>query len=139
MSARVELVHRSGGKRPGHADDAAIAAALEQVVDPCSVARGTPLSLPAMGLVRRWAWADGGQLVVDVAVTAPGCGYLGGFADAAARALAGLPGVHGVTVRLDAAVVWSERLLRQDAAEALTAGRARMRERVLAELGRSAP
>jgi metal-sulfur cluster biosynthetic enzyme len=139
VSGPVELLTVRGEGRPGRADDAAVAAALEDVVDPCSVAQGTPLSLPAMGLVRRWTLDDGGRLVLDVAVTAPGCGYLGVFADAAARALAPLPGVREVTVRLDAALVWSEDLLRPDAAATLAAGRARVRERLVAATGRSAP
>ncbi len=139
MSGVVELLTVQGEGRPGRADDAAVAAALEDVVDPCSVAQGTPLSLPAMGLVRRWTLGDDGRLVLDVAVTAPGCGYLGVFADAAARALAPLPGVREVTVRLDAALVWSEDLLRPDAAATLAGGRARVRERLVAATGRSAP
>ncbi len=139
MTGPVELLRRPGEGRPGRADDAAVAAALEEVVDPCSLAQGTPLSLPAMGLVRRWALTGDGELVLDVAVTAPGCGYLGLFADAAARALAGLPGVREVTVRLDAAVVWTEDLLRPDAAATLAAGRARVRERLLAGGGRARP
>ncbi len=139
MSGPVELLTVQGEDRPGRADDAAVAAALEDVVDPCSVAQGTPLSLPAMGLVRRWELGDDGRLVLEVAVTAPGCGYLGVFADAAARALAPLPGVRAVTVRLDAALVWSEDLLRPDAAATLAAGRARVRERLVAATGRSAP
>ncbi len=139
MSTPVELLTLPGAGRPGRPDDAAVAAALEEVVDPCSVAQGTPLSLPAMGLVRRWSFGDDGRMVLDVAVTAPGCGYLGVFADAAARALAGLPGVREVTVRLDAAVVWTEELLRPDAAATLAAGRARVRERLLATTGRSLP
>ncbi len=139
MSAPVELLRRPGDGRPGRADDAAIAAALEDVVDPCSMAQGTPLSLPAMGLVRGWALSDAGGLVLDVAVTAPGCGYLGVFADAAARALAPLPGVREVVVRLDAALVWDETLLRADAAATLAEGRARVRARLVAETGRAVP
>jgi metal-sulfur cluster biosynthetic enzyme len=135
----VELLRRPGDGRPGRADDAAIAAALEDVVDPCSMAQGTPLSLPAMGLVRGWALSDAGGLVLDVAVTAPGCGYLGVFADAAARALAPLPGVREVVVRLDAALVWDETLLRADAAATLAEGRARVRARLVAETGRAVP
>ncbi|MGY1670563.1 iron-sulfur cluster assembly protein [Geodermatophilus sp. SYSU D00710] len=139
MSGPVELLTVPGEGRPGRADDAAVAAALEQVVDPCSVAQGTPLSLPAMGLVRGWQLADDGRLVLDVAVTAPGCGYLGVFADAAARALAALPGVTSVTVRLDAALVWTEDLLRPDATAVLSAGRERVRERLAAGRGAVRP
>lgn len=113
----------SGAGRAGRATPAEIGAALEEVVDPCSLAQGTPLSLPAMGLVRHADLDDTGTLAVDVCVTAPGCAYLGLFADAAARALAELPGVAEVVVRLDPDVVWSERLLRADAAALLTAGR----------------
>ena len=71
-------------------------------------------------------------------LTVPGEGRPGRLDDAA-RALAGLPGVREVTVRLDAAVVWTEERLRPDAAATLAAGRARVRERLLAATGRSLP
>jgi metal-sulfur cluster biosynthetic enzyme len=92
------------------------------------MAQGTPLSLPAMGLVRGWHLGAEGDLVVEVAVTAPGCTFVGGFADAAARAVAQLPGVAEVVVRLDAGLLWSERLLRPDAAAVLGAARSRARD-----------
>lgn len=119
----IELIRRPGERSPGRATDAEIDAALETVVDPCSVAQATPLSLPAMGLVRRRLFGADGELIVDVAVTAPGCAYVGLFAEAAARALSGLPGVRAVVVRLDTDVVWSEKLLRPDAAGVLAAAR----------------
>lgn len=121
--APVELLRRPGERRPGRAGADDVARALEDVVDPCSLAQGTPLSLPAMGLVRRQVLDDAGVLTVDVCVTAPGCAYVGLFADAAATRLAGLPGVAEVVVRLDPSVLWSERMLRPDASAALGAAR----------------
>lgn len=130
MTGPVELLRRPGAGAPGRVDDAEVAAALERVVDPCSQAQGTPLSLPAMGLVRGWSGSPEGVLTVDLCVTAPGCTFLGVFADATATELASLPGVAEVVVRLDAGVLWSERLLRADAADVLLAGRDAVRRRL---------
>lgn len=130
----IELIRRPGDCLPGRATDAEIDAALETVVDPCSMAQATPLSLPAMGLVRGRLFGADGELVVDVAVTAPGCAYVGLFADAAARALSGLAGVREVVVRLDPDVAWSEKLLRPDAAGVLSAAREDARARLARRL-----
>ena len=84
---------------------AAVEAALEEVVDPCSLAAGTPLSLRDMGLVRSWTWRDG-RLELVLCVTAPGCGFVGHMARAATDGLLALDGVREVDVRVDTDVVW---------------------------------
>ena len=83
----------------------AVEAVLEQVVDPCSLAAGTPLSLRDMGLVRSWTWRDG-RLELVLCVTAPGCGFVGHMARAATDGLLALDGVREVDVRVDPEVVW---------------------------------
>ena len=92
--------------RPVTAPSAAqVDAALDAVVDPCSVAAGTPLSLRDMGLVRGWSYDDG-RLRLVLCVTGPGCTFVGGMAATAERALLALPDVAAVDVVVDPDVVW---------------------------------
>ena len=87
--------------------DERVAAALADVVDPCSLAAGAPLSLVDMGLVRGSAYdADTGTLVVRLTVTGPGCTFFGAYSAAAQEALSRLPGVRRAEVVLDTDVVW---------------------------------
>ncbi len=105
------------------ADAERLWSALEDVVDPCSAAQGTPLSLAAMGLLRSCAVLDG-CAEVTIAVTGPGCTFVGHLADAVARTAADLPGITSVRVLLDIDLVWHEGLLRTDARSELAASRA---------------
>ena len=114
------------GPEPDAAD---VEAVLEDVVDPCSVAAGTPLSLRDMGLVRSWALHDG-CLELVLCVTAPGCGFVGHMARAATDGLLALDGVRQVDVRVDPDVVWDPSW-QSERARALLA---RRRQRVV-ELG----
>jgi metal-sulfur cluster biosynthetic enzyme len=102
----------------------AVESALETVVDPCSLAQGTPLSLPAMGLVRGWEY-DAGVLRVVIAVTGPGCTLVGHLARGVADACAHLDGVEEVVVDLRPGVVWTEAELRGDARRTLQRHRSR--------------
>jgi metal-sulfur cluster biosynthetic enzyme len=87
--------------------EGAIAAALERVCDPCSLAAGAPLSVLDLGLVRAWALEEGGRLRVDMCVTGPGCTLFGHIADAVRRECAAVPGVAEVDVRFDFSVTWT--------------------------------
>jgi metal-sulfur cluster biosynthetic enzyme len=86
--------------------DDPIAAALDGIYDPCSVAAGRPLSLRAMGLVRDWTF-ERGTLSVTFAVTFPGCTMAPHFVEAARAALAEIPGVARVVTRVDTDFVWT--------------------------------
>jgi len=110
--------------------EAEVLAALEQVVDPCSVTAGTPLSLVDMGLVVGWSYA-GGVLDLSLTVTGPGCTYLGLLADAAGEVLGGLPEVTAVCVTFVPDIVWDESRL-SDRGHALLAHR---RQRTVTALG----
>jgi len=110
--------------------EAEVLAALEQVVDPCSVTAGVPLSLVDMGLVVGWSYA-GGVLDLSLTVTGPGCTYLGLLADAAGQVLRGLPVVAEVRVAFVPDIVWDESRM-SDRGRGLLAGR---RQRTVAALG----
>jgi metal-sulfur cluster biosynthetic enzyme len=109
---------------PPAPDPAAVAAALERVHDPCSVASGAPLGLGAMGLVRSCE-VDGDAVRVTLGVTGPGCTFTGLLLDRAADAVRAVPGVRTVDVALDTSFVWDPDALAPGAARALEQRRAR--------------
>lgn len=108
-------------------DPGAVAAAIDAVCDPCSVAAGAPLSLRAMGLVRECR-VDGDAVTVAIGVTGPGCTFAGLLLRAVEDAVRAVPGVRRATVRLDPDFVWDPDLVSGEAARVL----ARRRERTLA-------
>jgi metal-sulfur cluster biosynthetic enzyme len=126
----VELLRRRvaspvrGRRSAAGPDPAAVESALEGVVDPCSLAQGTPLSLPAMGLVRGWE-CSAGVLRVVIAVTGPGCTLVGNLARGVVDACAHLDGVEEIVVDLRPGVVWTEAELRDDARRTLQRHRPR--------------
>jgi metal-sulfur cluster biosynthetic enzyme len=90
--------------------EAEVRAALDGVVDPCSVAAGAPAGLDALGLVRDVQVRDGeggADVRVTLAVTDPGCLMGGPFAASARERLAALPGVARVEVALATRLDWS--------------------------------
>lgn len=96
----------------GPALDAAVAAALADVYDPCSVAAGRPRSLPDMGLVLGATLVPDGTLTVRYAVTFGGCTMAPHFTAAAAERLATLPGVVRVESIVDTSFQWTTSRLR---------------------------
>jgi len=86
--------------------DAIIAAILDDIHDPCSIAAGRPISVRAMGLVRGWR-LDAGILTVTFAVTFPGCTMAPHFTEAARVALGALPGIDRVETIVDTDYVWT--------------------------------
>lgn len=108
---------------------AQVAAALDRVHDPCSVAAGAALTLRAMGLVRSCE-VEGGTVRVALGVTGPGCTFTGLLLDRVTAAVRTVPGVRDVEVVLDTDFVWDPALLSPAAAAALAARRTRTRELV---------
>ncbi|EIF31662.1 putative metal-sulfur cluster biosynthetic enzyme [Burkholderia sp. Ch1-1] len=86
-----------------------VRAALNGIIDPCSVAAGCAAGLDDMGLVRRVELAalpHGMHVTVTVAVTEYGCLMGAPFASEAYRTLSALPGVASVDVKLDDQFDW---------------------------------
>lgn len=96
--------------------------ALESVVDPCSHAAGTPLSLREMGLLGS-VEVTAGVVRVSFCVTGPGCTFLGILGAEIVRAVEAVPGVREVQVALDTGRTWHEGLMSADGRERLAAGR----------------
>lgn len=95
-------------------DDSELRAALERVIDPCSVAAGRPLGLVAMGMVVDvTAHVEDGKTVVDVELklTHPSCFMAPFFIQMVKTELGGLPDVVDVRVTYDASYDWTPALI----------------------------
>jgi metal-sulfur cluster biosynthetic enzyme len=107
-------------------DRAALNAALNRVVDPCSNAIGEPLGLVEMGLADDVDVDDStGTVTVTMRLTSPCCAYGPTMATAAEREIAALPGVRAATVRIDHGAVWTPGEITGTAADRLAERRSR--------------
>ncbi|MFM0277746.1 hypothetical protein P0D75_06955 [Paraburkholderia sediminicola] len=83
--------------------------ALNNIIDPCSVAAGCPAGLDDMGLVRHVSLVESAQGVdveVVIAITEYGCLMGAPFATEAFKTLSATPGIAGVEVKLDDRFDW---------------------------------
>ncbi len=90
-------------------NEADVRAALNGVVDPCSVVAGAPAGLIEMGLVRALQICEGehgATISLRIGVTEPGCLMGASFAAQARARLEGLAGVAHVEIELDHASDW---------------------------------
>lgn len=104
------------------ASPAEIRAAVDRVVDPCSLAIGMPLGLAAMGLVDV---VDVSPLVeLRLRLTSPCCAYGPTLAAAMAAEVGRLRDVVDVHVEIDYGAMWSPARISVDAAASLQRRRA---------------
>jgi metal-sulfur cluster biosynthetic enzyme len=89
----------------------AVRAALERVVDPCSIATGTAISLPEMGLIKDVREKGGGRVIVDLRLTSPFCFQIGLMLERIQEVTRGLAGVREVTVAVDHGDEWLPRMM----------------------------
>jgi metal-sulfur cluster biosynthetic enzyme len=108
---------------------AAVADALAQVYDPCSMATGTPLNVIEMGLVRDVV-VDGGHVSVTLCATTPSCVLIASIMQGVHDMLARAPEFDAVDVHLDAEAFWTPDLMTADAREGLQARRRALTERM---------
>lgn len=107
-------------------DRAAVAAAIDRVVDPCSNALGQPLGLAEMGLVSDVEIDDvAGSVEVTIRLTSPCCAYGPTMAVAAEGELAAVAGVRRAAVAIDHAAVWTPSRMAPSASVRLARRRAR--------------
>ncbi len=110
--------------------EAEIRAALDAVVDPCSVVAGAPAGLVQMGLVRALELSEseaGATIRVRIGVTEPGCLMGASFAAQARAQLEQLEGVARVEIELDHANDWMPADIDRDYQRRLDAVRAARR------------
>jgi metal-sulfur cluster biosynthetic enzyme len=93
----------------GHAvngpDESAVRAALELIVDPCSIATGVPISLVEMGLVKEII-SSNGHVTIVLRLTSPICWQGANIMGSVERTAGTLPGVRSVKCVLDPAGEW---------------------------------
>jgi metal-sulfur cluster biosynthetic enzyme len=105
-------------------DAAAVDAALDRVVDPCSNALGEPLGLREMGLAHRVEIDDAnGDVRVTMRLTSPCCAFGPTMAIAAEREVGAIDGVRHATVVIDHAAVWTPAEISSRADDRLAARR----------------
>ena|ERR1700761_6997947 len=89
---------------------AVILGALRDVVDPCSIATGLPISLPDMGLIKSLQVLDGAAIVV-LRVTSPLCMQVGNIIDAVESRLRRVAGITTVVCTVDPGVDWTPAMM----------------------------
>jgi metal-sulfur cluster biosynthetic enzyme len=110
--------------------EANVRAALDAVVDPCSVVAGAPAGLVQMGLVRALELSEGdagATIRLRIGVTEPGCLMGASFAAQARAQLERLDGVARVEIELDHANDWMPSDIDRDYQRRLDAVRAARR------------
>jgi metal-sulfur cluster biosynthetic enzyme len=75
-----------------------IAARLDTIPEPCSIAMGGTTSLAGMGLVDDVAIADDGHVTITLCLTDPACAHFTGMQRFIADEIGPLDGVTGVKV-----------------------------------------
>ena len=92
--------------------------ALENVVDPCSIATGVPISLADMGLIKELQWLAG-DVKVALQLTSPICWQAANILNAVERAVMTVPGVRSVNCTLDPGTEWMPSMMSAGARERL--------------------
>ena len=92
------------------ARESAVIAALEKVYDP-----EIPVNLYELGLIYDLAIAENGAVEIEMSLTAPGCPVAGEMPGQVARAVAEVPGVGEVAVRLVWDPPWTPERMSEDA------------------------
>ena len=89
---------------------------LDRIVDPCSEARGTDISIVEMGLLKKIEIEDG-VVDIELRITSPSCMMVGYFIEQANERVGTLPGVEAVKLKTDAGLSWREGMMSETAKE----------------------
>ena len=100
---------------------------LDQIIDPCSEARGTDISIVEMGLLKSIE-IDDETVHVELRITSPSCMMVGYFIEQIEDRVGTLPGVEEVSLETDAGLSWREEMMSEKAKE-----RRRQHQQVLSE------
>lgn len=97
-------------------DTADVRAVLDSVIDPCSAANGTDLSVVEMGLVDEVS-IDDGRVTVELLVTSPMCTMVPYFIREIRQDVGALNGVESVAVEADNGLEWVPSMMSEEAKE----------------------
>lgn len=95
---------------PAPVETDAVRSALGNVVDPCSIATGVPITLEEMGLVQEIE-VDGGDVRVVLRLTSPVCWQATNIVAAVEAAVGELPKVDSVTCAVDHGAQWMPEMM----------------------------
>ncbi|THE64046.1 DUF59 domain-containing protein [Salinadaptatus halalkaliphilus] len=95
-------------------DDARVRERLDEIVDPCSAANGTDLSIVSMGLIDEID-IDDGHVTVSMHLTTPFCMQIPFFIDEVEDRVGSLEGVDTVTLETDSGVEWHQDMMSEEA------------------------
>jgi len=87
---------------------------LDEIIDPCSEARGTDLSIVDMGLLKKIE-IDDGTVDIELRITSPSCMMVGYFIEEANKRVGELNGVEDVRLETDAGFSWREEMMSETA------------------------
>jgi len=93
--------------------EAAVRERLDEIVDPCSEANGSDLSIVEMGLLDGIE-TDDGHVHVDLLVTSPHCMMAPVFVKEIDEKVGGLPGVDSTSVDTDAGMQWKPDMITEE-------------------------
>ncbi|MCB1486531.1 MAG: DUF59 domain-containing protein [Bauldia sp.] len=87
----------------------AVIAALDEVIDPCSVGAGAPLTVNEMGLIKDVRISPEGKVAILLRLSSPGC-LMGGyyFEPRIKECVGRVQGVTEVTLELGDPLSWTE-------------------------------
>lgn len=83
---------------------------LDNILDPCSEANGSNLSIVEMGLIDEIR-IDDGHVEVDIRLTSPHCMMLPVFVDGVHDQVEPLAGVESVAVNFDEGLEWTDEMI----------------------------
>lgn len=95
-------------------DDDRILERLDEIIDPCSAANGTDLSIVSMGLIEEID-IDDGHVTVSMHLTTPFCMQIPFFIDEVEDRVGSLAGVESVALETDSGIEWSQDMMSEDA------------------------
>lgn len=87
---------------------------LDGIVDPCSAANGTDLSIIEMGLVEDIA-VESSHVTVSLRLTSPFCTQIPYFVDEVEARVGDLDGVSSVTLETDQGMAWHQGMMTESA------------------------
>ena len=94
--------------------EANIVKALQTIYDP-----EIPVNIYELGLIYKFDLADNGNVEIEMSLTSPGCPVAGEMPGWVAEAVAEVPGVSEVTVKLVWDPTWNPEMMSEDAQLAL--------------------
>jgi metal-sulfur cluster biosynthetic enzyme len=92
-----------------------VLASLDKVVDPCSAASASPMSIVEMGLIRDLRISAAGDVSVFLRLSSPSCYMVAFMATHAKQYIGELPGVRDVHVEADAGLDWDPSMISPEA------------------------